>query len=137
MPGGGWGAPSGDGVEAVLSAFLAAFEHLDLDRFMACWSFDASVIHPFPELGRRLDGWEQVREGWRGIFDFLRATRDGPPYLDLRPLDLDVREVDDGVTVVTFHLDLDGALGRRTLVITRQSESWKVVHVHASNVTVT
>ena len=131
------GAPQRDSVESASRAFLGAFEDLDLDRFMACWGSDPSVIHPFPESGRRLDGWSQVHDGWRAIFDFLRTTKHGPPYLDLRPLDLDVRELGDGVAVVSFHLALDRALGRRTLVLSEQSGAWKVVHLHASNVTAT
>jgi len=109
---------------------------LDLDRFIACWDSDPSVIHPFPESGRRLEGWDQVRDGWSAIFDSLRTTKEGPPYLDLRPLDLDVRER-EGVAVVSFHIALDRALGRRTLVLSEHSGAWKVVHLHASNVSVT
>ena len=131
------GARPSDTVESAVHSFLVAFENLDLDRFMACWSSDPSVIHPFPESGRRLDGWVQVNDVWRAIFDHLRTTTDGPPYLHLQPLDLDVRELGDGVAIVSFHLDLGSALGRRTLVLSEEAGSWKVLHLHASNVAVT
>jgi hypothetical protein len=52
-------------------------------------------------------------------------------------LDLDVRILGDGVALVSVHLDIDLALGRRTLVLSEPSGSWKVVHLHASNITVT
>ena len=121
-------------MESVIDAFLGAFEALDLDRFMSCWDSDPSVIHPFRESGRRLDGWEQVRDGWTLVFDFLRATHDGPPYLELRPVDLDIRFLGEDAAVVSFHLELDGAFGRRTLVLCEHSGTWKVVHLHASNI---
>jgi len=123
-----------EGVDAVLGEFLDAFEMLDLDRFMACWAHDATAIHPFPEAPRRLNGWEEVRSGWQLVFDFMRATVEGPPYLDLRPLDLGVRPVGDAAAMVTFHLDLEGTLGRRTLVLENQAGAWTIVHLHASNV---
>jgi hypothetical protein len=77
-----------------------------------------------------------VREGWQAVFDFLRTARPGPPYLDLRPLDLRMQFVGAGVAVVAFHLDLGQELGigRRTLVLGEEGKSWKVVHLHASNV---
>jgi len=126
--------PSIEGVRAALAEFLDAFQALDLERFMACWAPDATLIHPFRELPRRIRGWEEIRRSWRGVFDFVRTTRDGPPYLDLRPMDLQVQAVAARVAVITFHLDLDGSLGRRTLVLEDRSGVWRIVHLHASNV---
>jgi len=126
--------PSIDAVQDLLNEFLDAFENLDVDRFLACWGNDASVFHPFPQLPKRLMGWEEVSGTWAVVFEHLRATLPGPPYLDLHPVDLDVRRVGVDVAVATFHLDLDQGVGRRTLVVQGQAGSWKVVHLHASNV---
>src|SRR5438445_11018706 len=99
------------GVRDSLREFLDAFECLDLDRFLACWGKGATVIHPIPEMPRRLDGWDEVRDAWRAVFDYMRATRSGPRYLDLQPLDLDVRMVGVGAAVASFHLGLVQSLG--------------------------
>jgi ketosteroid isomerase-like protein len=128
--------PSRDDLQGVLDEFLEAFGNLDLDRFLALWAHDATVIHPAAQKPRRLDGWEMVRDGWQELFEFLRAARPGPPYVDLRPVDLRVQSVGTGVVVVTFHLDLGQELGfgRRTLVLRAEGGLWKIVHLHASNV---
>lgn len=127
--------PSLDDLQDVLDEFLEAFANLDLDRFLACWAHDATVIHPVSQMSRRLDGWEMVRDGWQELFEFLRTTRPGPPYVDLRPVDLRVQSVGTGVAVVTFHLDLgqEVGFGRRTLVFGVEGRSWEIVHLHASN----
>ena len=128
--------PPNEGVQELLREFLEAFDSLDLERFLACWGEDATVIHPMREMAKRLDGREEVQGAWRGVFDYLRATRSGPPYLDLRPLAVDVQVQTAGVgaAVATFHLALDESLGRRTLVLEDRAGSWKIVHLHASNV---
>ena len=126
--------PSVEAVQELLREFIDAFESLDLARFLACWGTGATVIHPFAELPKRLDSWDEVGRAWVGVFDFMRDTRSGPPYLDLRPLDLDVRMAGVDVAIATFHLVLDQTLGRRTIVLENQAGSWKIVHLHASNV---
>ena len=126
--------PPVDGVPDLLTEFLDAFENLDVNRFLACWAKDATVFHPFPGMPKRVAGWEEVSGTWTVVFDHMRATLPGPPYLDLRPIDLDVRTVGSSVAVATFHLELDQGVGRRTLVVQSQAGSWKVVHLHASNV---
>jgi hypothetical protein len=38
------------------------------------------------------------------------------------------------VAVVTFHLEVNpDVVGRRTLVLTRTTDGWKIAHLHASN----
>ena len=48
-------------------------------------------------------------------------------------MDLDVR-VSGDMALATFHLLTDGELGRRTFVMTREGDDWKILHVHASNI---
>src|SRR5262249_2664685 len=81
---------------------------------------------------RRADGREEIERLFRGVFDRARASSPGPPYLDLRPQDLSIRPMGD-TSLVTFHLRDPGVLCRRTLILRRLAEGWKIIHLHASN----
>ena len=123
-------------IEEALGPFFAALNALDLDAFLATWGASPTAILPAPHLPRRYTGREEVRAGFAALFEAMRAssTADGPPYLDLVPVDLDVQELSDAVALVTFHLDLGAAFGRRTLVLSRDDGgSWRVRHLHGSN----
>jgi len=55
--------------------------------------------------------------------------------MNLDPLDLRVEQLSEDVALVTFHLVDGGTLNRRTLVFKREPNGWKIVHIHASNLT--
>lgn len=113
------------GVLEALATFFHAFGDLDRDQVQACFTEDVTVFGPFG--GKRQVGF------WLDIFDTWRATRPGPPYLNLQPAELQVQMFRD-VAVASFHLeDNPKILSRRTLVLTRMADEWKIVHVHASN----
>jgi ketosteroid isomerase-like protein len=119
--------PTGDrsAVEQALAAFLDAFNHLDRERVEACFADDATVFDAYG--GKRRVGF------WHERFDAWRASRPGPPYRHLQPRDLLVQSL-GAVAVATFHLDHHpDTLGRRTLVLTRTQDGWKIAHLHASN----
>jgi hypothetical protein len=122
-------------IQPQLDEFIDAFNNLDLHRFMRLWAPDPTAIHPFPEMPKRLDGLNDVSAAWSSVFEFMRQSLPGPPYLQLVPVDLDVRRVAPGAILVTFHLDLPTGLGRRTLLFVEEDATWKLVHLHASNVT--
>ena len=52
--------------------------------------------------------------------------------------DLDaLRAFAKDVAVVTFHLgNVGGNIGRRFFVLARSGDSWKITHLHASNMTI-
>jgi ketosteroid isomerase-like protein len=112
-------------VQQALAAFLDAFNNLDRERVEACFTDDATVFGAYG--GKRQVGF------WFDFFDTRRATLPGPPYQNLQPRDLQVEMLGD-VAVATFHLEMNPeVLGRRTLVLTRTPDGWKIAHVHASN----
>lgn len=128
-------SPTEASVRAALSAFLNAFENLDWAAFRACFSDDVTMFHPSAPNVRRIDTPEQFEKAWLGVFDRIRKSsgRDTPPYMDLRPLDLRIQMLSPDVALVTFHL-LDGTLlNRRTILFRHESGAWKIVHIHASN----
>ncbi len=77
----------------------------------------------------------EVEAEFKRFFDEVRTRAAGPPYLNLVPLDVAI-EVWQDVALVTFHLDRPPTMGRRTLVFQRQGQRWRIVHLHASGISV-
>jgi len=75
-----------------------------------------------------------VASFFQNFFQQIRSVKEEPPYLNIEPEDLRIEMVDNAA-VVTFHLNGDEALGRRTLVFGRDDTegTWKIVHLHASH----
>jgi ketosteroid isomerase-like protein len=132
------GSSSLEDIRAALSRFIGAFNHLDWERFKACFADDASVFHPDnPETIQleRTDGREAIEHSFRPVFDAARQGSSGPPYLHIEPKKVRV-QVFEQAAVVSFEFDrANDSLGRRTLVLEPRSGDWRIVHLHASNVT--
>jgi hypothetical protein len=73
-----------------------------------------------------------VEEGFRGVFERWRKERPGPPYLDIRPLDVMVSSYGE-IHVVTFHLGEGESRSRRTFVLGMEAGELKILHLHASS----
>jgi ketosteroid isomerase-like protein len=126
-----------DAIEEALSAFLTAFDNLDWPAFRACFADSATIFHPSPPNIRRIDSPDQFEKAWRGVFERIKksSVRTSPPYMHLDPQDLRVEKLSEEVALVTFHLVDGNTVSRRTLVFKRFPEGWKIVHLHASNLT--
>jgi ketosteroid isomerase-like protein len=119
-------------VARFLDAFVESFENLEWDRFRHLFSDEATVFFPAPYARQRASGRAAVEEGFRAVFDRWRKERPGPPYLDIRPLDVMVSTYGD-VYVVTFHLGEGESLSRRTLVLGKEKGELRILHLHASS----
>jgi ketosteroid isomerase-like protein len=115
--------------EAVVGAFLAAFSRLDLDRMIDYFASDATMFGPFAADHHRLSGPEAIRRLFAAVIARVGAA--GGSSLEINPEDQDVQLLGDGA-VVTFHLP-GPPLGRRTFVLRRSGDSWRIVHIHASS----
>lgn len=125
------------GAEATAADFIAAFNALDEARFDRFWSERATAFLPSDRGSgtvRRLDGRAEVLCAFHTLFAEIRHSRPGPPYLQIDPKDLRADRYGD-TAVITFHLDNGGSLSRRTLVMRRDGSEWRIVHLHASNMT--
>jgi ketosteroid isomerase-like protein len=124
-------------VEQALSAFLTAFDNLDWQAFRACFGGAATIFHPSAPNIRRIDSPDQFEKAWLGIFERIKKSsgRTSPPYMNLDPLDLRVEKLSEDVALVTFHLVDGSTVNRRTLVFKCDPDGWKIVHIHASNIT--
>ena len=120
-------------VRAAADRFLVAFDNLDWDAFKSSWSTSPSVFFPFSDTPKRITGKAEVERVFLAFFDQVRANTPGPPYLNLRPQELQVQTFGDSA-LVTFMLIKDHRISRRSLLFVREATEWKLVHLHASNI---
>ncbi|MGH9391138.1 MAG: nuclear transport factor 2 family protein [Vicinamibacteria bacterium] len=119
-------------VARFLGSFIESFSDLEWDRFRDHFSDEATVFFPTPYPRERASGRAAVEEGFRGVFERWRKERPGPPYLDIRPLDVMVQSYGE-IHVVTFHLADGESRSRRTFVLGKVSGELKILHLHASS----
>src|SRR5882724_84566 len=117
--------------EAMLQDFIRAFDNLEWDQFRGFFADDATVFYP-RGFTKRASGRREVEANFRKVFEQIRAGRTQPPYMYLQPRDLQIQRYGD-IAIATFHLDdRPGVLNRRTIVLRRRKDQWKIVHLHAS-----
>ncbi len=120
-----------DAARRVLEEFVDSFERLELEAFIALFCEDASVFYPFAKLPKKVAGREQVKLHFNDIFESHR-TGPGPVFLTIAPIDIDVAELESGA-LVTFHLQRESSLGRRTILLVERHEGLRILHLHAKN----
>lgn len=116
--------------EEAESAFYDSFENGDQDAMMEVWdqTDDIVCIHPF---GVRLEGVDEVREGWSGILN-------GDQRLSFRAESgWNFRSGDLAVHTVLEHIRIQGDNTEHTPLIAtntyrRTSNGWRMVLHHAS-----
>ena len=125
-----------DQVQSAIAEFLDAFTRLEWDRFRTSFTEDATVfLFPMPER-------TTVEGSFGPLFELIRkqvGEREGPPshppYFQLNPENVNINIHRDSA-IVTFHLRgltaQPGQLGRRTLVMFRDNDKWRIAHLHAS-----
>ena len=128
-------APPQSEVRDALANFLRAFENLDWEAFRLTFSDDATVFYPrgFPE---RADGRAEFEKTFKVVFDQIRGGKTRAPYMTIQPKDMRVQSFGN-VAIATFHLDdRAGFINRRTIVLNKTKAGWKIVHLHASEVSI-
>jgi uncharacterized protein (TIGR02246 family) len=123
-------------VRQATEQFLRTFEDLDMQRFIQCFSEDATVFFPIPEPPTRFDGIQAIQRHFEQVFAAIRqsSASSTPPFHHLVPEHLHVQVVSDTTAVVTFQLTNPERVARRTLVLQKRGDRWLIVHLHASNV---
>ena len=119
-------------VERVIRDFLVAFSNRDFAVFVPYFSEDATVFFPpstAAPLGR-VQGRSEIERTFKMIFDAYPPRPNRPPA-PIAPQDLLIQE-GDGHAVVTFQLGSETARQRRTFVLRRVGQEWKIVHMHGS-----
>jgi ketosteroid isomerase-like protein len=123
-------------VRAALARFIHAFDNLDWKTFRLAFDDDATVFYPrvYPA---RANGRSEFEKSFKQVFEQIRNGQMAAPYMDIQPKDLHLQLLGN-VAIVTFHLDdRAGFLNRRTIVLNKTMAGWKIVHLHASEVSLT
>lgn len=134
-------AASEEQVSDTIERFLSAFEVGDLGTMEAAFAEDATTFPLVTMASNReaeidAGAHRRVRGFPPQIAELVAAFREKghePPYMSLVPEDLELQVYGD-VALVTFHLVNDQRLGRRTIILKSIDDDWKIVHLHASNV---
>jgi ketosteroid isomerase-like protein len=115
--------------QLLLAEFLSAFSHFDLDAMLACFAPEATAFFPVEHQRTRLEGKDAISAAFSAAVNRVRSR--GASSLSLAAENLIVQQYGD-TAVATFHLRSDH-LSRRTVVMRRDTEGWRIVHLHASN----
>ena len=116
--------------EAAAASFLDAFKSMDQARFDSYFAPDVTMFFPdgpFPT--GRIEGRDAVLSAFHSFFKLARER--GRTALNIVPLEQRVQHYGD-VAVVTFWLDGEDAVGRRSIVLRRMNAAWRIAHFHAS-----
>jgi ketosteroid isomerase-like protein len=128
--------PADADVRQAVARFIRAFDDLDWENFRLAFDDNATVFYP-RAIPRRANGRAEFEKAFKAVFQQVRGTRTTAPYMDIQPKELRVQLFGD-VAIATFHLeDRSGFLNRRTIVLNRTGKEWKIVHLHASEVSLT
>ena len=124
-----------DDAEVAVRGFLVAFENLEWDAFASYFAEDATAFFPAPEAPARFDGKAAIERQFRRVFDAIRkdSTATGPPFHKLEPVNLRIERPERDVAIATFMLVNEQRIARRTLILRRNAEGWRIIHLHASN----
>jgi ketosteroid isomerase-like protein len=122
-------------VRETLSRFVRAFDDLDWETFRLTFDDAATVFYP-RAVPERATGRAEFEKTFRTVFEQIRGSRTSAPYMDIQPREMKI-QLFGNVAIATFHLDdRAGFVNRRTIVLNKNEHGWKIVHLHASEVSV-
>jgi ketosteroid isomerase-like protein len=124
-------APAQD-VREMMTDFLAAFSSRDISAFIPYFAENATAFFPPAATApsTRVQGRQAIKETFTTILARY-AQPNSTTRPPIAPQDLQIQEF-DGTAIVTFHLGNDAARQRRTFVLRRAGDAWKIVHLHGS-----
>jgi ketosteroid isomerase-like protein/quercetin dioxygenase-like cupin family protein len=112
--------------------FVTAFNNFNWAPFRESFTDDATMFLPFWNQAKRLQGRQEIETAWLTIFPEFKDSNN-IRKLQISPKDINLQFFRH-TAIVTFHLgDGVNAISRRTLVMEKKKRSWKIVHLHASN----
>jgi len=87
-------------------------------------------------MPQRANARAELEKSFKMVFQQIRGSKTAAPYMDIQPKELRIQLFGD-LAIATFHLDdRAGYLNRRTIVLNKTEKGWKIVHLHASEVSV-
>ena len=120
----------------VVTAFLSAFNNLDVRQLESLFADDATAFLPSIASGPRLNGRVAIAQAIEPMFaaERVRLSSHGAPYLSLQARDVKVQRLSRTVAVVSFDVGTAQVFSRRTLVVEAVGGRWLIAHLHASNI---
>lgn len=118
--------------DAAATEFLDAFKSMDQARFDQFFAPDVTMFFPegpFPKT--RVEGREAVLAAFHEFFALVRKR--GRTALNITPVDQRVQLYGE-VAIVTFGLKSDEAVGRRSIILRKIGDDWRITHFHASSI---
>lgn len=125
------------GVEQRLREFLEAVDAGDGGGLARCFEPDATAYFPFRDPAQLVRGREAIVARFEALFGTWARQGRSPPYVGLRPGELQLQPAGTDHVLATFVLDIAGSTGRRTVLLRQATEGWRIRHLHASNVQAT
>jgi ketosteroid isomerase-like protein len=123
-------------VRTTFERCIGALRNLETGNFARCFDDDITLFNPdIPDAKslHLLKGRREVESHFGAMFESVRKNAPAP-RLDIAPRDVLV-QVNGATAIVTFEFDRDGgSYGRRTMVLIRRADGWKILHIHASNI---
>ena len=113
-------------VRRFVDRFIRTVNEADVDGFVACFAPNATAFFPSAANAARKAGAAEIRAAVTPTFSR------GRPASPVEPRDLEIT-IDGLTALVTFVAGWNNDVARRTLVLTRASGDWQIVHLHASN----
>jgi len=118
--------------EAAAASFLDAFKSMDEERFDTFFAPEVTMFFPdgpFPK--GRVEGRDAVLSAFHSFFELAKER--GRVTLNIEPLELRVQRYGN-LAIVTFRLDGDDSVGRRSIVLRKLDDEWRIAHFHASTI---
>ena len=112
-----------------LNCFVKAFEALDLDGMMNCFSEDATSFFPVNHYPSRLNSKQEITDRFEHVLGKIKAA--GLSRISLPIQDLDIVNYGE-IALATFHI-LDNDMSRRSILLKKEWDGWLISHLHASN----
>jgi ketosteroid isomerase-like protein len=116
---------------AAVEEFVAAFNALDIARLSACFSEQASLYPPADTPSELIEGKAAVLEHFGRVFRL-----ESPQGPGIRPQQITLHPLGTEAALVTFGFRrAGGSVGKRSIVLAKETQDWRIVHIHASNTT--
>lgn len=112
--------------------FVTAFNNFNWTAFRESFTDDATIFYPYWNQASRIQGKQEIEKAWLTIFPEFVDTKNSRK-LQISPKNINL-QLYQQTAIVTFHLrDGVNTLSRRTLIMVKKKQSWKIAHLHASN----
>ena len=119
--------------ERTVREFLVPFANRDFDRFIPYFAEDATMFFPPATTAPTglVRGRAQIEQAFKTLYTAY-PRKPGTVPNPITPKDLLVQQSGEHA-IVTLLLGNETAPGRRTIVLRRVADQWKIVHLHGSS----